>query len=474
MSQRSERLTRRDRLDRLRIHTPCAASWDQMQGDDRERFCARCHKSVVDFSQLTPREIDARLQASRGNLCARLSRTAAGRLVTLAAPPESWATPLDRPSPAAAVAAVVTALLGSSGALAQGGTIANEPAASAVAVSESPLEADRESASMTVDALTAEDPGAQGVVTETITMGAMVAVAEPLREVYAESPVVVFALAGPTRVLENQGGWGEVETELRIQEVLKGRVHHSSVRYRHYEPLPAAGEEARFSPAPDAEVLAFLTPREFEEGRRSGRVFDPTDAMFGVRVLTSASRAAYRERLADLEWALRSRVVDPGALAAWLVETAEEPETRGEVMAELSETTEPLSDRQRGRLGEALAATRRLTEADLALAELVRQWAPEDVTAWLLREARVALTAPRPAPESDAPDVSSVWYWGKVAAALGIADLEAVAGAAQEEVSSLYTLSSEDEAEQESLRTAIAAVEDRLRLEFARRLDRED
>ena len=36
----------------------------------------------------------------------------------------------------------------------------------------------------------------------------------------------------------------------------------------------------------------------------------------------------------------------------------------------------PLSDRQRGRLVDALAATRRLTEADLALAELVRRWAP--------------------------------------------------------------------------------------------------
>ena len=96
------------------------------------------------------------------------------------------------------------------------------------------------------------------------------------------------------------------------------------------------------------------------------------------------------------------------------------------------------------------------------------------VAAWLLREARVALTAPRPAPESDAPDVSSVWFWGKVAAALGIAELEDVAGAAQEEVSSLYALSYEDEAEQESIRTAMAAVEDRLRLEFARRLDRED
>src|SRR4051812_47184360 len=37
-------------LDRITIASPCTASWDDMAGDDRVRFCASCQKDVYNLS----------------------------------------------------------------------------------------------------------------------------------------------------------------------------------------------------------------------------------------------------------------------------------------------------------------------------------------------------------------------------------------------------------------------------------------
>jgi len=65
---------RSDRLDRLVIGFECRTSWERMSGDGPRRFCDECRREVFDFEQMLPAEIHARLQASRGALCARLTR----------------------------------------------------------------------------------------------------------------------------------------------------------------------------------------------------------------------------------------------------------------------------------------------------------------------------------------------------------------------------------------------------------------
>ncbi len=103
-----------DKLQSLRIAAPCETAWETMQGEGPGRFCQRCNKHIHDFAQLTPREIQALLRASRGQLCARLTRDAEGRLVTLPAralPPP--ANPRRMPQIAAAA---VLSLLGLGGA----------------------------------------------------------------------------------------------------------------------------------------------------------------------------------------------------------------------------------------------------------------------------------------------------------------------------------------------------------------------
>ncbi|MGH9361582.1 MAG: hypothetical protein ACRD2T_06665, partial [Thermoanaerobaculia bacterium] len=52
-----------------------------MQGDERRRHCLECDRQVHDFGQMTPREVAALIEASRGHLCARITRDRHGRIV---------------------------------------------------------------------------------------------------------------------------------------------------------------------------------------------------------------------------------------------------------------------------------------------------------------------------------------------------------------------------------------------------------
>ncbi|HEV2856369.1 MAG TPA: carboxypeptidase-like regulatory domain-containing protein [Thermoanaerobaculia bacterium] len=105
--------TRKDKLQRLQVASPCSSSWEAMHGDGRRRHCLECDKAVYDFAQLTPREIAGVIEASQGELCARLTRDEWGRLVTLQ--PPITADPLASRRASPLVTAVVTAALGLSG-----------------------------------------------------------------------------------------------------------------------------------------------------------------------------------------------------------------------------------------------------------------------------------------------------------------------------------------------------------------------
>jgi hypothetical protein len=72
-----------DLLDRLNISRPCGADWSQMRGDEQKRFCSECNKFVYDFSQMSRQEGERAVLASHDEMCARITRDAAGSIVTL-------------------------------------------------------------------------------------------------------------------------------------------------------------------------------------------------------------------------------------------------------------------------------------------------------------------------------------------------------------------------------------------------------
>ncbi len=73
-------------LETIKIASPCTASWDEMKGDDRVRFCGGCEKNVYNLSAMAREEAESLLRAKEGNLCARLYRRADGTVITADCP----------------------------------------------------------------------------------------------------------------------------------------------------------------------------------------------------------------------------------------------------------------------------------------------------------------------------------------------------------------------------------------------------
>ena len=71
-----------DRLDHLRVASPCLVGWEQMSGDDRVRFCEQCSLRVYNISEMTRTEAEALIANYEGRICARLYRRFDGTVIT--------------------------------------------------------------------------------------------------------------------------------------------------------------------------------------------------------------------------------------------------------------------------------------------------------------------------------------------------------------------------------------------------------
>lgn len=73
-------------LANLKIATPCSANWDQMQGDDRVRFCAQCNLNVYNLSGLRQSEAASLINQKEGRLCVRFYQRKDGTVLTADCP----------------------------------------------------------------------------------------------------------------------------------------------------------------------------------------------------------------------------------------------------------------------------------------------------------------------------------------------------------------------------------------------------
>jgi hypothetical protein len=70
-------------LDQVRVATPCNASWDEMLGDERVRFCMSCEKNVYNLSAMARDDAERLLQERVGkDLCVRFYQRADGTVLT--------------------------------------------------------------------------------------------------------------------------------------------------------------------------------------------------------------------------------------------------------------------------------------------------------------------------------------------------------------------------------------------------------
>lgn len=94
LRERIERLRKRVRegtrralpfLNEVRVATPCTASWDEMVGDERSRFCAGCQKDVFDLSGMSGEQAEAFVReraAIPEKTCIRFYRRTDGTVMT--------------------------------------------------------------------------------------------------------------------------------------------------------------------------------------------------------------------------------------------------------------------------------------------------------------------------------------------------------------------------------------------------------
>ncbi len=384
----------KDKLAHLTSTFSCPTHWETMTGNHRKRFCTDCKKHVYDFSQMTRGEIEAVLEATRGNLCARVTRQPDGSLKMQ----EVTAQPLHlisrRVSPLAR--AVVSAVLGFSPVLAvtapptpilihQLQQTANSPkstegtttslsgtvvdAAGAVVpnvlvtithttsgeqqTTKSSTDGDYhfENISAGQYSLRAEMAGFLATVQEvtllagqqtnaqvtlqingqSVTMGIIAMPVRPLRVLYEESEVIVDAIVGNSVVAKTKAGTDDdpklLKTALHVNAYLKGERQQKVIYLYHWD---YDREETAFKNG--EELLLFLN---VHKERQDG--YELSDPNRSLKKLSARDLASYTSRIQELAALTHKRKPELAELLEWLVRCAQDPATRWEGAADLSD-----------------------------------------------------------------------------------------------------------------------------------------
>lgn len=70
-------------LANLKLEKPCTQNWDEMVGDERERFCHQCSLNVYNISSMTKNEAEEFLQLRNdGSVCLNFTSKSDGTIVT--------------------------------------------------------------------------------------------------------------------------------------------------------------------------------------------------------------------------------------------------------------------------------------------------------------------------------------------------------------------------------------------------------
>jgi len=111
----------RDRidLDRIAVASPCSMSWNDMDGNDRVRFCSQCKLNVYDISAMTKPEAESFIANAEGRICARYYRRADGTILTKDCPVGLRAVRKRVSRAAAAAFSALVSLFGGSATFAQ-------------------------------------------------------------------------------------------------------------------------------------------------------------------------------------------------------------------------------------------------------------------------------------------------------------------------------------------------------------------
>ena len=69
-------------IDDIRIASPCRSDWNEMYGDDRQRFCGECKLNVYNLSGMTRDDAETLVMNAEGQVCVRFFRRQDGTVIT--------------------------------------------------------------------------------------------------------------------------------------------------------------------------------------------------------------------------------------------------------------------------------------------------------------------------------------------------------------------------------------------------------
>lgn len=72
----------RDIVDEIAIATPCPAAWENMEGDERVRYCGQCKLNVYNVAELSRSETKALLRSNSDSVCLRIYKRQDGTVIT--------------------------------------------------------------------------------------------------------------------------------------------------------------------------------------------------------------------------------------------------------------------------------------------------------------------------------------------------------------------------------------------------------
>lgn len=437
------------KLDQIRIPATCPSDWEEMAGDDRRRYCQECKKHVYNFSKMTRREAEALIATRQGNLCARIIRLSDGVILTDEIAASSHSTG-RRALPVAT--AVFTAILtiGSSAVAQQPAFIGKPvPAVAKKAGDKKPQSAPQtgsgivsiagtvfdQSAAVIVGATvrltnkqTGEDhimktsdegtyrftrmeagsytirfeaSGFSSAQFETVTveqgeertlditlqvaaMGEIVSVPKlPLRALYSQSELIVVARVGNSVNVATEGAARLVKTQLEVSSTLKGAKHEPAINLYQWV---YTGEKEIYSSGDT--LLVFLKDHDEDGVEKASDGYAAVDTISGIKKLSEADLQVYIKRIEELAAILNRVNHDNAEIVEWLVRCAEHPATRWEGFFELASGGRILTAEQKERLSQSLFSLSTVTEKDVELIALVKQWDDGRLVTFLLEQLR--------------------------------------------------------------------------------------
>jgi hypothetical protein len=69
-------------LNQIEVASPCSVDWDEMEGDEKVRFCSQCQLHVFNLSAMDVEEAGTRVAEHADDLCVRFYRRADGTMLT--------------------------------------------------------------------------------------------------------------------------------------------------------------------------------------------------------------------------------------------------------------------------------------------------------------------------------------------------------------------------------------------------------